>query len=71
VREWSGGEVSRSASLVIEWCQVGVYSDRGSSQVWTKADEGRGQGAGQEASKKRMREELEAGLSGDWSEEVQ
>jgi len=30
------------------FCQVQVYSGRGSGQVWTKADEGRGQRAGQE-----------------------
>jgi len=31
-------------------CQVRVYSGRGSGQVWTKADEGQGQEAGQEVS---------------------
>ena len=31
-------------------CQVRVYSSRGSGQVRTKADEGQGQGAGQEVS---------------------
>jgi len=31
-------------------CQVQVYSGRGSSQVWTKTDEGGGQRAGQETS---------------------
>jgi len=32
------------------FCQVQVYSGRGSGQVWTKADKGQGQGAGQEVS---------------------
>ena len=31
-------------------CQVWVYSGRGSSQVWTKTDEERGQRSGQEIS---------------------
>jgi len=39
VRGWPSGKT--------EMCQVQVYSGRGSSQVWTKADEGQGQGAGQ------------------------
>ena len=35
-------------------CQVRVYSGRGSGQVWTKVDEGQGQGAGQEVSPARV-----------------
>jgi len=34
----------------LKYCQVRVYSGRGSSQLWTKADEGEGQRAGQEIS---------------------
>ena len=40
------------------WCQVQVYSSRGSSQVRTKADEGEGQRAGQGISP--------AGVETDW-----
>jgi len=35
-------------------CQVQVYSGRGSSQVWMKADEGEGQRAGQGISLARV-----------------
>jgi len=38
------------ASMSVANCQVRVYSGRESGQVWTKADEGREQRAGQEVS---------------------
>jgi len=41
-------------------CQVQVYSGRGSGQVWTKVDEGQGQGAGQEVSLARVGDRLDS-----------
>jgi len=41
-------------------CQVRVYSGRGSSQVWTKADKGQRQGAGQEVSPARVGDRLDS-----------
>jgi len=37
-------------NLNLAWCQVRVYSGKGSGQVWTEMDEGQGQRAGQEIS---------------------
>jgi len=41
-------------------CQVWVYSGRGSSQVWMKVDEGRGQRARQEISPARVGDHLDS-----------
>jgi len=43
-----------------EFCQVQVYSGRGSSQVWTKADDGGEQRAGQEVSLARVGDHLDS-----------
>jgi len=50
--QFEGPKAGHWAQVKLEYymgpnCQVQVYSGRGSSQVWTKADEGQGQGAGQ------------------------
>ena len=37
----------RILSACVDYCQVRVYSGKGSGQVRTKADKGQGQGAGQ------------------------
>jgi len=42
------------------YCQVRVYSGRGSGQVQMKADEGQGQGAGQEVSPARVGDRLDS-----------
>jgi len=45
-----GANVPMKVAHFICLCQVRVYSGRESGQVWTKADEGREQRAGQEVS---------------------
>ena len=44
-------------------CQVQVYSSRGSSQVWTKMDKGKGQRAGQDVSPARVGDRLDSTTS--------
>ena len=46
-------------------CQVRVYSSRGSSQVWTKTDEERGQRAGQEISPAGVGDRLDSTTKDD------
>jgi len=41
---------SEPMQVSLKYCQVCVYSSRGSSQVWTKVDKGGEQRAGQEVS---------------------
>jgi len=57
-KDWLGR--SPYPLLWVDVCQVRVYFGRGSGQVRTKADEGQGQGAGQEVSPARVGDRLDS-----------
>jgi len=50
--------VSTQTSVLLCFCQVRVYSGKGSGQVWMKTDEGRGQRFGQRLAR--------AGVATNW-----